>query len=116
MDGMLTAGRHGHPACTQGGECLAGLRAAVAAGFVDEDEYAVLDSTAHALKFMDFQNLYFKDAFPPEYGIKADPALINAPEALFGPEERKSPDDDAFVKESASRVARRLGLTATGGG
>jgi threonine synthase len=115
MDGMLTANRHGHTACTQGGECLAGLQAAVAAGLVDEDEYAVLDSTAHALKFMDFQNLYFADAFPPEYGIKADPALVNAPESLPGPEEKERPDKSAFVKESALRIARRLGLTETGG-
>jgi threonine synthase len=116
MEGMLTANRHGHTACTQGGECLAGLRAAVAAGLVGEDEYAVLDSTAHALKFIDFQNLYFADAFPREYGVKADPSLVNAPEALFIPEEREGLDDDAFVRESASRIARRLGLTETDGG
>jgi threonine synthase len=116
MDGMLTANRHGHTACTQGGECLAGLRAAVAAGLVDEDEFAVLDSTAHALKFMDFQNLYFDDAFPSEYGIKADPALVNAPELLFSSKERRGPDENAFVRESALRIARLLGLTETGGG
>jgi threonine synthase len=117
MDGMLTANRHGHTVCTQGGECLAGLRAAVSAGLVDEDEYAVLDSTAHALKFMDFQNLYFNDAFPPEYGIKADPALVAAPEPLPGPEKRdgrEGPADAAFVKESALRIARLLGLKECG--
>jgi threonine synthase len=115
MDGMLLAGRHGHAVCTQGGECLAGLREAVAAGLVGDDEYSVLDSTAHALKFMDFQKLYFDDAFPPEYGIRADPALVNAPELLPGPEKRAGLDESAFLRESAARIARQLNLTEKSG-
>ncbi|MDR1946110.1 MAG: threonine synthase [Desulfovibrio sp.] len=110
MDCMLLVNRHGHTTCTQGGECAAGLCEAIAAGLVDDDEYAVLDSTAHALKFMDFQALYFADAFPPEYGIRADPALVNAPEILLDPEEKEGLDEKDFVRKSALRIASRLDL------
>jgi threonine synthase len=63
MDSMLVANRHGHIACTQGGECLAGVRRAVAEKKLDPRRLAVLDATAHALKFAVFQEKYFSDTF-----------------------------------------------------
>ena len=64
MDWELIANRRGHIACTHGGECLAGLVAAGNAGLVANRETAVIDSTAHALKFSGFQDMYFQGAFP----------------------------------------------------
>ena len=65
MDSMLFANRNGHIACTQGGECLAGLRRAVAENKVDKNRTAILDATAHALKFAVFQDKYFSDTSSP---------------------------------------------------
>ena len=79
MDWELLANRNGHIACTHGGECLAGLVEAIKLGHVTTDENAVLNSTAHALKFAGFQDLYFQDQFPPEYQVTPKSALKNAP-------------------------------------
>ncbi len=112
MDGMLEANRHGHIACTQGGECLAGLKAAKAHGLLAPDEYCVLDATAHALKFADFQNMYFTDSFDAAFGVTPRKDLQNAPELLMKPEERSAMDEDAFVLAAAEKMVRRLGLAA----
>ena len=85
IDWQLTANRHGHIACTQGGECLAGLSAACRKKIVAEDETVILDATAHPLKFSGFQNMYFEQSFPPEYEISSDADLINQP-VLVAPE------------------------------
>ena len=79
MDWQLRANRNGHIACTHGGECLAGLVRARAAGHVADHETAILDATAHALKFAGFQTLYFEDRFPPEFNIQPKAALQNTP-------------------------------------
>jgi threonine synthase len=79
MDWQLQANRNGHIACTHGGECLAGLRQAVQQGIVGQAETAVVDATAHALKFAGFQELYFENRFPAEFDITPDGDLINAP-------------------------------------
>lgn len=79
MDWQLRANRNGHIACTHGGECLAGLHAAARQGIAGETETAVIDSTAHALKFASFQELYFENRFPSEFEITPDPTLANAP-------------------------------------
>lgn len=79
MDWELIANRNGHIVCTHGGESLAGLITARREGKVDERETAILDSTAHALKFSGFQEMYFESSFPAEFGIEPDAALINAP-------------------------------------
>jgi threonine synthase len=79
MDWELTANRNGHIACTHGGESLAGLVAANRRGITDKADIAVIKSTAHALKFAGFQQMYFEQRFPPEFNIKPDPDLINAP-------------------------------------
>lgn len=79
MDWELLANRNGHVACTHGGECLAGLVAALERGIVQSNEVAVLDSTAHALKFSGFQDMYFEGRFPEDYQIRVDEKLINRP-------------------------------------
>lgn len=79
MDWQLRANRNGHIACTHGGECLAGLAHALAQGIVAQQATAVLDATAHALKFVGFQELYFENRFPADYEVQPDPELINAP-------------------------------------
>ena len=118
IDNMLTANRHGHVVCTQGGESLAGLKAAVEAGLLKADQQAVLDSTAHMLKFIDFQNMYYENTYPPEFGVCPRAELINKPR-LIRPENITAPspenplegeDLDRFVAETAGLVARDLGL------
>ena len=119
MDGQLTANRNGHIACTHGGEALAGLIAAKRRGMVGPDDVAVLDATAHALKFSGFQDLYFENRFPAEFDITPDPALINRPvfirpqgladvpapgRPLSGEEFRR------FVRKTADEIASRLNL------
>ena len=61
IEGMLEANRHGHIACTQGGECYAGMKKALELNLLAKNEKAVLDSTAHALKFINFQDKYYTD-------------------------------------------------------
>lgn len=82
MDGMLSVNRRGHVACTQGGECYAGMLAALEKGVVTDAQVAILDATAHAIKFSAFQNMYFSDAFPPEFGVVPKPELQNHPELV----------------------------------
>jgi threonine synthase len=79
MDWEIIANRNGHIACTHGGESLAGLVEALRRGVIDQNDTAVIKSTAHALKFAGFQEMYFEQQFPPEFNIKPDPDLINAP-------------------------------------
>lgn len=112
IEGMLLANRHGHIACTQGGECLAGLRRALDLGLVRKGERAVLDATAHSLKFIGFQEMYFENSFPPEYGITPKAELVNRPELVIeaADKERLSPED--YTAEAARAVVERLGLAA----
>ncbi|SBW02700.1 L-threonine synthase [uncultured delta proteobacterium] len=110
MDSMIQANRHGHIACTQGGETLAGLKAALHHGLMRKGETAVLDSTAHALKFMDFQNMYFTDSFPAEYGVTPDPALANAPKLVIGGDKKAALPEKEFTLAAAAAVAETLGL------
>ena len=110
MDAMLLGNRHGHISCTQGGECLAGCIRAKELGLVSPDETIVLDATAHQLKFVDFQNKYFDDALPAEYGVKAKPELTNRPELVISPEQREALAPEAYVNAAAEKVVRRLGL------
>ena len=79
MDWQLKANRNGHIACTHGGESLAGLAAAVRHGYLNDRDTAILDSTAHALKFAGFQQMYFEQRFPPDFEIRPDRELINTP-------------------------------------
>ncbi len=119
MDCQLIANRNGHIACTQGGECLAGLLRAREEGVVSAEEVAVLDATAHALKFAGFQERYFADNLDAAYEIvpKAElrnfPALVEAPgvRRLPAPGKPLPPDEfKTFVEETAREIARELGL------
>ena len=110
MDAMIVANRHGHIACTQGGECLAGLMNAKALGLISDKEHAVLDATAHALKFAGFQDMYFNDSFPPEYGVAPDKSLANKPELLLPESARTGREVAEFARMGADAVAERLSL------
>ena len=119
MDWELLANRNGHIACTHGGESLAGLVTAREQGLVDGEDIAVIDSTAHALKFAGFQQMYFEQQFPPEYGITVDPQLVNAPLYLYLQDLEKlpapgnplnGPDLELFVQRVSEEIADRLNL------
>ena len=119
MDWELVANRNGHIACTQGGESLAGLVAARKAGIVTDKEMAVVDSTAHALKFSGFQDQYFSGEFPREFDIVPEQELINVPELIRPAGLKSVPEPDkplegdelhTFVIRTAEEIAERLGL------
>lgn len=119
MDWELLANRNGHIACTQGGESLAGLAVALKLGIVDSKEIAIVDSTAHTIKFSGFQDMYFKESFPADFEISSDSNLINVPmyvhpEGLDAiPAEGKPLKGESFhrfVTRTADEIARVLGL------
>ncbi len=119
MDSMLMANRNGHIACTQGGECLAGIRNAVRDGIVAGKRAAVLDATAHSLKFAMFQEKYFSDNFESEFEVipgkelRNAPLLVSPPAGIPKPEPGKQlgPDEfQSFVEYAAGAVAELLGL------
>jgi threonine synthase len=119
MDWQLTANRNGHIACTHGGESLAGLTVAMEKGWVAPSETAIVDSTAHALKFAGFQDMYFRDSFPDGFAVRPDPALVNQPHYVHPPELKAVPEPGrplegeafaAFVDAVAGRIAADLGL------
>ncbi len=107
MDSMLLANRHGHIACTQGGESLAGFRVALAEGLLGPADTAVLDATAHHLKFIGFQQMYFDDAFPPEFEVTPKPEYQNRPQ-LLTPKTEKPEEKTADL---AGQIAALLDLT-----
>ena len=119
MDWEITANRNGHIACTHGGESLAGLVAATKQGIIESSDVAVIDSTAHALKFSGFQEMYFAQKFPPEFNIKPDPELVNAPVYIRPKDLAKVPAPGKplsgdnfrrFVDHTAQEIAAVLGL------
>ncbi len=118
MDHMILANRSGLTVCTQGGEGLAGLREALRRGWVRPGERAVVDSTAHALKFAEFQQRYFDDRLREGFEIQAKPGLVNrpldiAPQGVPLPEagKRQNPADRAaYVAAAARDIAACLGL------
>ncbi|MCB2148292.1 MAG: threonine synthase [Deltaproteobacteria bacterium] len=119
MDWQLTANRNGHIACTHGGESLAGLHVALGKGYVTSGETAIVDSTAHALKFSGFQDMYFQNRFPDEFAVSPDPALINQPRYIHPKHLKQVPapgkplDPEAmttFVNAISKQIAADLGL------
>jgi threonine synthase len=119
MDWELIANRNGHIACTHGGESLAGLVKAHSQGIVDKNDTAILDSTAHALKFSGFQEMYYEKKFPPEFEIVPNPDLINIPDLVHPKDLKKVPapgkpikgdDFEQFVKRVSEEIATRLNL------
>jgi threonine synthase len=107
MDAMLLANRHGHIACTQGGESLAGFRVAIRENLIDRDEVAVLDATAHHLKFVGFQEMYFNNTFPPDFEVTPKPEYQNQPQLL----EPKVKDPQEKITDLAEQIAGLLNLT-----
>jgi len=119
MDNMILANRHGHIVCTQGGESLAGLRRALDLGLVGRDGQAILDATAHHLKFIGFQQMYFEDSFPPDFGVTPRKELVNAPQEVVAGAKQPQPgrplegeEFAGFVEATALEIAKRLGLEA----
>jgi threonine synthase len=119
MDWQITANRNGHIACTHGGECLAGLSIALSSGLISSNETAILNSTAHALKFSGFQEMYFENTFPSGYDIIPDKSLINHPvlikpeglDKIPAPGKPLSGDDlYIFVKRVSDEIACMLDL------
>ncbi|MBW2367861.1 MAG: threonine synthase [Deltaproteobacteria bacterium] len=119
MDWEITANQNGHIACTHGGECLAGLVSAGAAGIVSPDDVAIIDSTAHALKFSGFTDMYFQGDIPAEYSVTAkaelvnSPALVHPPDLTAVPQPGKPLTGDAFalyVKRVTEEIAIALNL------
>lgn len=113
----LLANRNGQIACTHGGECLAGLVHARETGVVRKNEVAIIDATAHPLKFSGFQEQYFQNTFPDTYGITPDPDLTNTPvliqpeglDALPAPGRPLEGDDlECFVERTSDAVAEAL--------
>jgi threonine synthase len=107
MDAMLLANRHGHIACTQGGESLAGLRVAVREKLLHPKEVAVLDATAHHLKFIGFQQMYFDNTFPPEFEVVPKPEFQNHPQLLTPGTDQP----EARVADLAAQIAQLLQLS-----
>jgi threonine synthase len=119
MDWELLANRNGHIACTHGGESLAGLVEARRQRTVGENDIAIVDSTAHAIKFSGFQEKYFEKSLPEEFKISSNPELVNAPvyihpESLSivpAPGKPLQGDDfDLFVEQTSKEIAKRLSL------
>jgi threonine synthase len=119
MDWELLANRNGHIACTHGGESLAGLVEAKKKGIIKADDSAIIDSTAHALKFSNFQQMYFEKSFPSEFKISPDPDLINSPVLIHPKDVKKVPapekpltgdDFNRFVNSVSEEIATILDL------
>jgi threonine synthase len=98
---------------------LAGLLRARKEGIVRANEVAVLDATAHALKFVGFQESYFADDLDPSYEVVPKPELRNFPTFIEAPGVKRLPapgkslsneEFKIFVEETAREVARQLGL------
>jgi len=108
MDWELLANRNGHIACTHGGESLAGLVKAIHSGFIDQTEEAVLNSTAHVLKFSGFQQMYFENKFPPEYEINPDSEYTNTPQLITTENRSTGLSSKSGKNNSISAIAEKI--------
>ena len=79
----------------------------------------MLDSTAHALKFAGFQEMYFERKFPADYNISPRQDLINVPQYVCPddldqvPAPGKPLEGEAlqrFVNRTAEEIAGLLNL------
>ena len=119
MEWYLEANRNGHITCTQGGEGLAGLAQAVKEKIVKANETAIVDATAHALKFSNFQNLYFEQKLPKEFNIKHNFDFINLPSLIMPDKDSPVPSQEnrlnsnefkTFVADISQKIAKKLNL------
>jgi len=119
MDSMIIANRNGNISCTQGGEAMAGFSQAIERGIVTPEEIGVLDSTAHMLKFLAFQDMYFEKGFDagfevvPREDLKNAPAFVRPVSVTRFPEPHRPLEGEElkrFINETASAIARILKL------
>ncbi|MFC1868908.1 threonine synthase [Thermodesulfobacteriota bacterium] len=119
MDSMIIANRNGNTVCTQGGESMAGLKKAVREGHVGPGEIGVLDATAHMLKFLAFQEMYFHNSFEPEFDVRPIEELKNAPRLIKPEKLKKYPepghplkgeDMKNFIRAMTTEIAGILNL------
>jgi len=108
MDWMLIANRNGHIVCTQGGESLAGLVNALDKGIIRKNEEVILNATAHMLKFISFQKMYFEDNFPPQYEVKAREELINEPRPIRPKDIAHFPDEKPLSSEEFKEFVLKM--------
>jgi len=84
---------------------------------------AILDATAHALKFAIFQEKYFSGSFEPEFEVvprrelQNAPHLVNIPAGVPRPDLKPLSGEElhAFVRFAAGAVAEHLGLSVDAG-
>ena len=74
------------------------------------DETPVLDATAHHLKFIGFQQMYFEDSFPPEFEVTPKAAYRNRPRLLTP----KTDKPEEKTADLAGQIAALLELTPKG--
>jgi len=74
------------------------------------DETLVLDATAHHLKFIGFQEMYFENSFPAEFGVTPKPELANRPELIITQGDKDTMSEKDYVVQAAGNVVARLGL------
>ena len=119
MDWELKANRNGHIACTHGGESLAGYTKAKQLGYIDDNDVAIIDSTAHAIKFSGFQDMYFQGNLPSDFEITPKPELINTPVYVQPKNLNKIPqpgnpligkDLENFIQLTSDEIASQLKL------
>ena len=71
----------------------------------------MLDATAHHLKFIGFQQMYFDNSFPPEFEVTPKPEYQNRPQLLTP----KTEAPEAKTADLAGQIAALLKLTPRGG-
>ena len=109
IDSMLKANSHGHIACTQGGESFAGMLEAKKQGLISEHTHCILDSTAHHLKFIGFQEDYYNDALG-EFGIIAKKELQNHPMSILSEKEKNETALSEYITKAAKEIINKLSL------
>ncbi len=119
IDSQFRANYNGHITCTHGGETLAGLIKALDQGVIKEHEIAVLNSTAHPLKFSDFQRKYYEHRLEDKYDIFSNPYFINQPVLIQPSDLKKVPtpekpltggDLEKFIQRTSEEISHNLKL------
>jgi threonine synthase len=85
---------------------------------VSSGERAIVNATAHSIKFSGFQDMYFTNTFPLEFGIRPKKQLQNQPIAagikqgrFSDPRKMRSPKEyQGFIEKTALNVAKLLGM------
>ena len=99
---------------------MAGLMRARQEGYVRHDEVGIIDSTAHMIKFLTFQDMYLNDGFGPEFNVKPRSELRNTPSVVRPKKIKRYPepgkslqgeDMEQFIREMASEIAQILDLS-----